>query len=95
MPLGLEGLVVMEAASFGLPTVAQRDAPGISDVIAPDETGFFSARDPHAYAALVEALLENPARRRAVGDRARGCVMRADVTAARVQSIYRALAASS
>lgn len=63
--------VVLEAQTAGLPVVAN-DAYGMRDQISDGDTGFLV--DPHSTGALgnrVEFLLETPAERRRIGERAR------------------------
>lgn len=87
-----QGLVVMEAASFGLPTVGQQDAPGLSEYLVHDHTGFFSQRETQAYAALVHALCGNLQRAREVGQRAsKQCVIRAEKSIQDVNALYKDL----
>lgn len=83
-----QGLVVMEAASCGLPTVAQHDAPGIADVLRDGETGFFSARNPQAYAHLVATLCSNLEHAKVVGQRARRCVVRVEKSIEQLVGLY-------
>lgn len=84
-----QGLVVMEAASCGLPTVGQVGAPGLSDLLDDGRTGFFSPRDPVAYAELVHRLCQNLDLVRDVGERARGIVVDADTTIRELGDLYR------
>ena len=65
------GLVVMEAASAGVPTVAYRSAGGVTESIADGETGILVDGDAGAFAAALDALLRDDRRREAMGNRAR------------------------
>ncbi len=83
-----QGLVAMEAASFGLATVAQRDAPGLSEVFRHEHSAFFAERSVGDYAALVQALCAEPARARRVGAIARTCVFRIEQHTHALVKIY-------
>jgi 1,2-diacylglycerol 3-alpha-glucosyltransferase len=87
-----QGLVVMEAASAGLPTVGQVGASGLSDVLEHDRTGFFGPRDPVDYAKLVRVLCANSSHARAVGERASEVVVTSTQTVEEISAIYRDLA---
>jgi glycosyltransferase involved in cell wall biosynthesis len=85
------GLPALEAAACGVPVVAtgSRTCAG---VVVPDETGLL-ARDgsPEALADALAELIVDPARRRALGDAARGHAERhfsAETSARKVESIY-------
>lgn len=88
-----QGLVAMEAASFGLPTVGQRGAPGLTDHFTDGVDGDFSTDAPEAYAQVVGALLDNPDRRGHLGEQARRVVVRMDGAIDAVIATYRALRA--
>ncbi len=65
------GTVVIEAAAMGVPTVGT-NIYGITDAVVDGETGVLVApRDPTALASALISLLENPARCREMGGRAR------------------------
>jgi len=65
------GLVAVEAALMGRPIIASR-VGGIPEVVQDAETGFLvPSEDPAAIAATVSDLLEDPARARKMGARAR------------------------
>lgn len=83
-----QGLVAMEAASFGVPTVAQREAPGISEVFTHEVSAFFSERSPRGYAALVLALCTDPTRANQVGNAARARVVRIEQHTQQLARIY-------
>jgi glycosyltransferase involved in cell wall biosynthesis len=64
------GLAMLEAAAGGLPVVAGRDG-GVAEVVQDGMSGVLTpARDPEAFAAATARLLDDPERRRAMGDRA-------------------------
>jgi glycosyltransferase involved in cell wall biosynthesis len=64
------GLAMLEAAAGGLPVVAGREG-GVAEVVQDGVTGVLApARDPEALAAATAALLDDPERRRAMGERA-------------------------
>ena len=63
------GLCVVEAASHGTPTVAYRDAGGLSESIVDGHTGVL-VDDLDAMTAEVERLLDDPAARRSLGEEA-------------------------
>jgi len=65
-----QGLVLAEAAACGLPAVAV-DAPGCAEVVHDGDTGVLTKGDPSALAEAAIALLVDPARRAAMGLRAR------------------------
>lgn len=66
------GIVFLEAAACGVPQVAG-DSGGAAEAVADGETGIVVRRpsDPRAVADAVAALLDDPARRRAMGHAAR------------------------
>ena len=66
------GIVFLEAAACGVPQVAG-DSGGAAEAVADGETGIVVRRpsDPRAVADAVGALLDDPARRRTMGDAAR------------------------
>ena len=66
------GIVFLEAAACGVPQVAG-DSGGAAEAVADGETGIVVARpsDPAAVAAAVATLLDDPDRRRAMGEAAR------------------------
>jgi glycosyltransferase involved in cell wall biosynthesis len=65
-----QGLVLAEAHACGLPAVAVA-GPGVEEVVKDGETGLLVKSDPRALAEAAIRLLLDPARRRAMGDRAR------------------------
>ena len=65
------GLVVMEAASRGIPTVAYADAGGVTESIVDGETGVLVHGDDADFTEALESLLADPDRRRTMGARAR------------------------
>lgn len=89
-----QGLAPMEAASFGLPMIAQRDAPGLSEVFTDGETAVMTERTVEAFATALRALCVDGERRRAVGQRARRVVVRAEQAVEAVVRVYRELSAS-
>jgi glycosyltransferase involved in cell wall biosynthesis len=70
-----QGLVLAEAAACGLPAVAV-SAPGCDEVIRDGETGRLTKADPTALADAAIELLLDPARRQAMGRRARDVARR-------------------
>ncbi len=65
------GMAMLEAHAAGLPVVAG-DSGGVSDIVRHGETGLLTpAGDAGAFAAAVRRLLEDPASRLALGQRAR------------------------
>ena len=66
------GIVFLEAAACGVPQVAG-DSGGAAEAVADGETGIVVRRpsDPRAVADAVAALLDDPARRRTMGEAAR------------------------
>ncbi len=65
-----QGLVLAEAAACGLPAVAV-NAPGCAEVVHDGDTGVLTKGDPSALAEATIGLLVDPARRAALGLRAR------------------------
>ncbi len=87
-----EGLPValVEAGAAGLPVVA-RDVGGVGEVVAHERTGRLGTSDEELAFALA-ALLDAPAERRAMGERARVRVARhhgAPLLAERLEALYR------
>ncbi len=72
-PSTLEGfpLALLEAARFALPAVAQKDLPGVSDIIQDGETGIVADASTTAYAAALRRLMSDDDRRRRLGENAR------------------------
>ncbi|MGC8535018.1 MAG: glycosyltransferase [Rhizomicrobium sp.] len=70
------GMVLLEAAATGVPVVGSRIG-GIPEVVVDGQTGFLvPARDPDALASRMLCLLEDPTRRRRMGEDARAHVER-------------------
>ena len=70
------GMTLLEAQAAGLPVVAG-DSGGVSGIVAHGQTGLLTPEgDAPALAAAVAALLDDPARRRALGRAARDKVAR-------------------
>jgi glycosyltransferase involved in cell wall biosynthesis len=68
------GMALLEAQAAGLPVVAGRTG-GVPDIVEDGATGLLvPIGDAAAFAASVAALLDDPARRRAMGEAARRCV---------------------
>ena len=65
------GLVVMEAASRGVPTVAYADAGGVTESVEDGVTGVLVSGDEPEFVAALDALLTDTARRTEMGERAR------------------------
>jgi phosphatidylinositol alpha-1,6-mannosyltransferase len=64
------GITYLEAAWYGLPALAGRDG-GAADAVAEGETGLLcDGADPAAVEAALGALLDDPVRRRAMGEAA-------------------------
>jgi len=65
------GNVTLEAMASGLPTICA-EAPGSADLVVDGETGLLCpGDDPDAFAAALQQLLEQPSRRRQMGEAAR------------------------
>jgi len=73
------GMALLEAQAAGLPAVAGAaggDAGGVAQILRQGETGLLvSPDDAGAFAKAVAALLDDPARRRAMGEAARSNVL--------------------
>jgi glycosyltransferase involved in cell wall biosynthesis len=70
------GMVLLEAAATGVPVVGSRIG-GIPEVVVDGQTGFLVPdRDPDALASRMLCLLEEPTRRRRMGEDARAHVER-------------------
>jgi len=65
------GIVVMEAATHGIPAVAYRDAGGVTESIQDGATGLLVDGDVLAYARALDELLSDPAKARDMGEAAR------------------------
>lgn len=65
------GLVVMEAASRGVPAVAYADAGGVTESIVDGRTGLLVHGDETAFTEALDALLTDSGRRAAMGAHAR------------------------
>ena len=65
------GLVVMEAASAGVPAVAYRSAGGVAESIVDGETGVLVDGGVREFTSALDALLRDNEGRRAMGERAR------------------------
>ncbi len=91
LPSGVEtrASVVMEAASVGLCTLGLRGAPGVSELIQDNDTGFLAEPDVTAYANRLSTVLRDTALRARVGERARQLVRTCDAAAADVVELYR------
>ncbi|MGO1081295.1 glycosyltransferase [Inquilinus sp. CA228] len=81
------GMALLEAQAAGLPAVAGAaggDAGGVAEILRHGETGLLvPPGDAAAFADAVAALLDDPARRRAMGEAARANVLaRHDIAAA-------------
>lgn len=84
-----QGMVVTEAMAAGLPVVAV-DAGGVSEAVVEGRTGFLVPPDAGSLAARTVALLDDPARRAAMGQAAREAVRRyrADVVTDMIIALY-------
>jgi len=70
------GMVLLEAAATGVPIIGSR-VGGIPECILDDRTGFLvPERDEHALAQRMTELLDDPARRRRMGNEGRALVER-------------------
>ena len=65
------GLVVLEAASRGVPAVAYAEAGGVAESIVDGVTGVLVHGDEGAYIAALDSLLADTSRREQMGERAR------------------------
>jgi glycosyltransferase involved in cell wall biosynthesis len=65
------GIVVMEAATHGVPAVAYRDAGGVGESIQHETTGLLVDGDVLDYARALDNLLSDPVRARHMGEEAR------------------------
>ena len=65
------GLVVMEAASRGVPTIAYADAGGVAESVVDGITGVLVQGEEPEFVAALDALLTDTARRTDMGERAR------------------------
>jgi glycosyltransferase involved in cell wall biosynthesis len=65
------GLVVMEAASRGIPSVAYADAGGVTESIVDGDTGVLVRGDDADFTEALGLLLDDQDRRRQMGSRAR------------------------
>lgn len=86
------GIVLAEAMAVGLPVVCS-DIGGYRDVVRDGSEGLLvPPRDPEALATALGGLLDNPARRAAMGAAARGVAGRYawQVVAAEVAEVYQA-----
>ena len=72
-PSTLEGfpLALLEAARYGLCTVAQRALPGAADIVQDGETGLLTPPTPAAYGEGLRRLMADADLRRQMGMRAR------------------------
>ena len=87
-----EGLVLLEAMMAGLPVVAVGRA-GAAEMVRHGETGLLVEPAPEALAAAVRQLLSDPARRDAMGRRARevAATYAYPVLASRLAALYEAV----
>lgn len=72
-PSNLEGfpLAVLEAAEFGLCTLAQEGLPGVRDIVRDGVTGIVSGNSVSAYASELRLLMADADHRRTLGEQAR------------------------
>ena len=88
------GMSIIEAMRAGLPVVSTRAPVGPAEIIADGEDGLLvPVGDPAALAAAICALLQDPERRRAMGERARQNSARFDplAVAQQYESVFRHL----
>ena len=85
------GLVVLEAASLGVPAVAYADAGGVAESIVDDRTGLLVDGDEHAFAKALHAILIDDERRARLGAnaRARAAEFSWDESADRFEGVLR------
>ena len=91
------GLVALEAAACGVPTVASA-VGGLLTLVEHGHTGYLvESRDPRDYAGWVDQILGDPvlARRLSVSAAARGRTYTWSASAARLRRLYRDVAARS
>jgi glycosyltransferase involved in cell wall biosynthesis len=70
------GVAVLEAQAMGVPAVVTDVGTGTVEAIAPGQTGLVvPPRDPVSLAAAINEILEDPGRRRAMGQKARERVL--------------------
>jgi len=84
------GIVLAEAMAVGVPVVCS-DIGGYRDLVRDDQEGLLvPPRDPEALAVALGSLLDNPARRAALGEVARQSAARYawDVVAGQVAEVY-------
>ncbi|MFQ5519884.1 MAG: glycosyltransferase [Candidatus Methylomirabilia bacterium] len=92
-----QGLVLAEAAASGLPAVAV-SASGVDEAVVQGDTGILVKPEPRALADAAITLLLDPARRRAIAERARRLAERefcARRQTGRVEALYQALLAGT
>ena len=65
------GIVVMEAATHGVPAVAYREAGGVAESIVHEQTGCWWTATWEDFAQALDAVLSNPAHRDRLGESAR------------------------
>lgn len=65
------GLVVMEAAALGVPTVAYRTAGGVCEAVRDNETGLLVDDNPEDFSTAIADLLKNHMKRASLGRAAR------------------------
>jgi glycosyltransferase involved in cell wall biosynthesis len=85
------GVVLLEAMSYGVPVVATRRG-GIVDVVDDGRTGLLVEDDPVALSRGIASLLDDPARRRALGVAGRARVRERfgwDSIVDRLDAVYR------
>ena len=84
------GLVALEAAACGIPTVASA-VGGLITLVEPGYTGYLvEGRDPHDYASYIDQILADPvlARRLSISAAARGRTYTWDASADRLCRLY-------
>ncbi len=88
------GMAILEAQAAGLAAIVG-DAGGVREIVADGETGrVLPAGDDQAFAGAVASLLDDPDRRRAMGDAARAKVTRRHDLDAASAALTRVLAAA-
>ena len=87
------GNVVAEAMAMGCPVVVTPEV-GLAHVVRESGAGIVADGDPVAFASAIRSLLDDPARRKAMGERGRSSAiaqLSSESLARRMESIYRGM----